>query len=265
VTDDGGQVFSCSYTRINIYEKPHAATQPVAPLSIAGKEYLDGVFRLRDLNLDEDYADNALRFEIYPEEVLVDLEGRFGRTYAASVGIAEDGGKITVLAFPSFFLPNIYGPESRQPFPSWAGMATRDPQDFLLRLTGTFRDTGIARKTITPSGTSGDIDTLIATHDPSVDFNPVTDDNSLEDFCLLTFTKADHSTLLSQIAADTMAEPSLPAFVAVSGLQTKVDVTHGSQAFVEVSLQNIGFSTNGLKAAQHATPLTQKVYEYANS
>ena len=265
-TDDGSQtVFIASYTRINLYEKPHAATQTAAPLDIAGKEYLDGVFRFRELQLDKDYAGNALRFEIYPEEVLVDLEGRFGTTYVANVGIAEDLGKITVLAFPSFFLPNVYGPESRQPLPSWAETATRDSQDFLLRLTRTFRDTGIARQTITPTGTSGDIDMLIVTHDRSVEFNPTTDGNSLQDYCVLAFTKTEHSTLLAEIAADAGVQPALPAFVTVSGLQTKADVTHGGRAYVEVSLQNIGFSASGLKAVQHATPLTQKVYEYANS
>lgn len=266
VTDDGGQnVFSSSYTRINIYEKPHVVTQPVAPLNIGGKEYLDGVFRVRDMQLDKDYAGNALRFEIYPEEVLVDLEGRFGPTYSANVGIAEEAGKITMVAFPNFFLPNVYGPERRQPLPSWAETATRDSKDFLLRLTGTFRDTGIVRKTITPIGTSGDIDMLIVTHDPSVEFNPITDGNSLDVYCVLAFTRTGHSTLLAEISADGGVQAVLPAFVTVSALQTKVDVTHGGQAYVEVSLQNIGFSTNGMKAVQHATALTQKVYEYANS
>jgi hypothetical protein len=266
VTSDNGQdVFVCSYSRVNLYEKPRSTVQSLAPLNIEAKLYLDGVFRLRDLRLDIDFAGAALRLEIYPEEVLVDLEGRFGPTYAATIGISEDTARIILFAFPSFFLPNMFGPDRRQPLTAWASFAKNSPQGALLSLAATFRDTEMARKTITPAGASGDVDLLIVRHNPSSDFNSVTDGNALADFCVLAFTKADHAAQLAQIAADTGSESGLPAVLTASASQTKVDASHGGVAYAEVSLQSIGFSANGAKAAQHATPLTKKVYEYANS
>jgi hypothetical protein len=266
LADDGGQdVFSCSYTRVNIYEKPRAGQPAAGTLDVAGGDYLDGVFRLRDMRLDADFAGDALRLEIYPEEVLVDLEGRFGPTYAANVCIAEDTTRIILFAFPRFFLANRFGPERRQPVTAWASFAKNSPQGVLLSLAATFRDTQMARKTITPAGGSGDVDLLIVSHKPSSDFNPVTDGNALADFCVLVFPKADNVAQLAQIASDTGSEVGLPALATVSASQTDVDASHGGVSYVEVSLQSIGFSANGAKATQHATRLTKKVYEYAHS
>jgi hypothetical protein len=267
VTQDGTpnkDVFSCSYTRVNIYEKPHAATQPAAPLNIAGKEYLDGVFRLRDLQLDTDYAGNNLRFRIYPEDVLVDLEGRYGPTYSAAVGIAQDADNVTLFAFPNYFLPNTYGPKDQQPLPSWADASSGDAQDFLSKLATTFQHTTITKKTITPDGASNDVDTLIVRHEPSVHHNAATDKSFLEHYCLLLFPKLDHQALLAELAADTGANVALPAFLAVSASTAKHDAVHNVD-YVEVALQSTGFATSGSKAARHATPLTKKVYEYANA
>jgi hypothetical protein len=267
VTQDGTpnkDVFSCSYTRVNIYEKPHATTQPAAPLNIAGKEYLDGVFRLRDLQLDTDYAGNNLRFRIYPEDVLVDLEGRYGPTYSAAVGIAQDASTITLFAFPSYFLPNAHGPKDRQPLPSWADVSSGDAQDFLTRLARTFDYTNITKKTIRPDGAPNDVDTLIIRHEPSIHHNPATDKNFLEHYCLLVLPKLDHQALLAELAADTGADANLPTFLAVSASTAKHDAVHDVD-YVEVALQSAGFATSGSKAARHDTPLTKKVYEYATS
>jgi hypothetical protein len=257
-------VFTASYTRINLYEKIHGDPQPAAPLTMAPKEFLDGVFRARDLQLDTDYAHNVLRIAIYPEEVLVDLNPRFGPTYAASVGIAEDASKITLFAVPNFFLPDSNARRVRQPLPSWADTASGDSTAFLEKLSKTFRYTGITRKTITP-GTSGDVDTLIVRHEPSINFNPTTDDNSIEDYCLLVLSKTDYSALIAEIAADAGSNAALPSFLMVSASQAKHDAAHGNQAYVEVLLQNTGFTTSGANAVQHATLLTQKVYEHAHS
>jgi len=262
--DNSQTVFSCSYTRINIYEKPHSDPQPAAPLNIASDHYLDGVFKLRDLKLGKNFADHSLRFEIYAEEVLVDLEGEFGPTYSASVGIAEDANNITLFAFPSYALPNTYGRQRRQPQPSWADVSSRDGQDFLDKLTKTFRYTSMTKQTITPEGSSNNVDTLVK-HEPSINHNPATDKNFVEDYCVLVFPQSDHQALLAQIAADTNADPNLPAFLTVSGSDAKQDAIHDT-AYIQVELQSSGFATGGSgKVVRHITPLTQKVYEYAAS
>jgi hypothetical protein len=264
VTDDGGAVFSCSYTRVNIYEKPHAGQPAAGTLDVAGGDYLDGVFRPRDLQLDKDFADNNLRFSIYPEEALVDLEGRYGPTYSAAVGVAQDADNVTLFAFPSYFLTNTHGPKDRQPLPSWADVSSDDAQDFLSKLATTFQDTTITKKTIGPDGASNDVDTLIVRHESSIRHNPATDKNFLEHYCLLVLPKLDHQALLAEIAADTGANAILPAFLAVSASIAKYDAIHIVH-YVEIALRSTGFVTSGSKVARHATPLTKKVYEYADA
>lgn len=265
VTDDGGQVFSCSYTRVNIYEKPHAGQPAADTLDIAGDRYLNGVFQLRDLQLGKNFADHSLRFNIYPEEVLVDLEEQYGPTYSAAVGIAEDANNVTLFALPNYFLPNTYGPKERQPLPSWADVSSGDAKDFLIKLATTFEYTNITKKTIRPDGASNDVDTLIVRHEPSIHHNPATDKNFLEHYCLLVFPKLDHQALLAEIAADTGADSKLPAFLTALASSTKHDAAHNVD-YVEVALQSTGFATSaGNKAGRHATPLTKKVYEYANA
>jgi hypothetical protein len=262
-TDDGGQtVFTASYTRINLYEKPDVSTSSSGPLSIRAQSYLDGVFRFRDLKFDTAYASQTLRLDIYPEEVLVDLEAEYGPTYSASVGIAEDATKVTLFAFSNFFLPNRFGPKTRQPLASWANTSSGQTVDFLDKLVKTYRYTKITKKTITPDSAS-DIDTLMVRHEPSIHHNPATDKNFLEDYCLLVLPKADHETLLAQVAADTGTEVSLPNFLTVSSVTAKHDTVH-DQDYVEVSLESTGFATTGGgKTALHNTSL-QRVYQYAD-
>ncbi len=265
LTNDGGQdVFSCSYTRVNIYEKPHAGQPAAGTLDVAGGNYLDGVFRLRDLRLGNYSAGHSFRFEIYPEEVLVDLQGRYGPTYSAAIGIAQDAHNVTLFAFPSYVLPNGHAAKDRQPLPSWADVSSDEAQDFIIKLANTFKYTKITRRTITPAGASTDVDTLIVRHEPSIHHNPATDKNFLEDYCVLVFPPSDHQVLLDQIAADIVADANLPAFLAVAASGADHDAVHDVD-YVEVALQSTGFAASGAKAARHATPLTQKVYEYADA
>jgi hypothetical protein len=197
--------------------------------------------------------------------VLVDLEGQYGPTHSAAVGIAEDANNVTLFAFPSYSLPNAYGPKDRQPLPSWSDVSSGDAQGFLIKLAKTFNYTNITKKTIRPDGASNDVDTLIVRHEPSIHHNPATDKNFLEHYCLLVFPKLDHQALLAEIAADTGADVHLPAFLTVSTSSAKHDVVHVVD-YVEVGLQSTGFATSaGNKTARHATPLTKKVYEYADT
>jgi hypothetical protein len=263
-TEDGGQtVLSCTYTRVNVYEKPRAGQSSGGPLDVASGHYLDGVFRPRALRLGADFAGHRLRFVIYHEEVLVDLEQIYGPTYAASVGIAEDPDHVTLFAFPRYFLPNTYSPGEPRPLPSWADTATGDTADFLIELMRTFRYTDITKQTITPVGSTTDVDTLIVTHEPSVRHNALTDTNALEDYCFIVLDKADHAALLAQIAADPAVLSALPGFLTVAASQAKQDLVHGVD-YTEFTFQHTGFAQGAAnKVARHTTSLGQRLYEHA--
>lgn len=263
---DGGQeVLSASYTRVNLYERVHPPPPTPAPLGIIRGNYLDGVFRLRDLLLDKDFAGTKLRFDIYPEEVLVDLEEGWGPTYAASVGVAEDGGNITLFAFPGHFLTNRYGPSGSLQLPSWADTSSSGNRTFLAELASTFRYTAVTKRAISPPAAGGNIDTLIVRHAPSISYNPLTDSNSLEDYLFLVFSKAAHGALLAEILADPVSDATLPAFLVMSGAVTLHDSAHDTD-YVEVAIDNCGFANGGSnKISVSAMPLTWKVYQYAAS
>ncbi len=257
-TDDGGQtVFTASYTRVNIYEKP-GGSQSAHALKIPVENFLAGVFRFRDLKLDTNYADLNLRLEIYPEEVLVDLEGVSGPTYSASVGIADDGINVTLFAFPNFFLPNNYVRTMQQPLPSWANISSSDT-DFLSKLVKTYRYTKITKTTITPDDGSSNVEALIIRHEPSIHFNPAKDKNFIEDYCLLVFSQLVHQKLLAQSAANTAADPALPTLLTVASSTVKHDAAH-DQYYEELVLESTGFATaSGGKTTLVATSL-EKVY-----
>jgi hypothetical protein len=262
--EDGGQaVLSCTYTRVNLYEKPRAGQPASSPLDVAGGHYLDGVFRPRALRLGAAFSSHRLRFVIYHEEVLVDLEQVYGPTYAASVGIAEDPDHVTLFAFPRYFLPNTYSPGERRPLPSWADTATGDTADFLIKLIRTFRYTDITRQTITPVGSTADVDTLIVRHEPSVHHNALTDKNFVEDYCLVVLDKPDYAALLAEIAADPAILSALPGFLTVAAFQAKQDVARDVD-YTEFTFQHTGFAQSATnKVTRHATSLGQRVYEHA--
>jgi hypothetical protein len=69
----------------------------------------------------------------------------------------------------------------------------------------------------------------------------------LEHYCLLVFPKLDHQALLAELAADTGADATLPAFLAVSASNAKHDAVHNVD-YVGVALQSTGFATSGNKA-----------------
>lgn len=262
-TDGGQGVLAASYTRVNLYERVFGATPAPAPLNVAGGSYLDGVFRPTDLVLDKDFIGQGLRFDIYPEEVLVDLEESEGPTYAALVGIAQEAGRITLFAFPACFLANRRGPGGQQPLPGWADGTRPDADNFLKFLTTNSPFTDVTKQAVTPQGGGGDIDTLIVRHEPSIHYNPATDTNRLEDYCLIVLPAADHQALVAQLAADTGADASLPRFLTVAATTQAIDTTR-NLSYREAALQGSGFAASGGKAALHVTPLTQKVYEYAD-
>jgi hypothetical protein len=262
IKDGTQEVLTASYTRLNLYERGKVGAQPPGGLGVAAGSYLDGLLRVQDMQLDKDFAGASLRFNIYHEEILVDLRSRYGPIYAASVGIAEDAASITLFAYPSHYLPSAYRAPGRQPLPSWADSADGSTELFVSRLAQTFHRTTINRKTITPLGATHDVDTLLVRHEPSTE---VVDDNRLEDFCMLVLSRADHQSLLAEIAADPLADPTLPAFLTVAASTRQHDPGH-DQGYVEIALRCTGFATGGPgKAVVHHTPLAHKSYEHADS
>lgn len=264
-TDEGGQtVFTASYTRINLYEKPHPVTQPTTPLNFVGSEYLDGVFRPRDLLFDKDFAGDSLRFEIYPEEVLVDLEENYGPTYAAFVGIAEDASYVTLFAFPSYFLPNGKGPNGPRALPSWTDISTSGTTDFLSKLAGTFRSTTVTKKTIVSDTLSAQIDTIIIKNAPTLSNNSVADRNSIGDFCFIVLDKSDSQLLDSQVQANAAMNLAFPVFLTVAASQVKRD-TDNKVTYEEKKLQASGFGQPGAAKLQvQITALDQRIFQNAN-
>ncbi len=263
-TDDGGPLFTASYTRINLYEKPHAEAQPAPPLSIGGSEYLDGVFRPRDLQLEKDFGDKSLRFEIYPEEVLIDLDEKYGPTYAAFVGIAEDASYVTLFAFPLYFIPNEKGSNDPRALPTWTNISTNDTTDFLSKLTGTFRSTEVLKKTIASDTLSAQIDTIIVKRVPTPNYNPVTDRNSTEDFCFVVLDKSDYEVLGSQVLGSGAIDLAFPVFLTVASSQLKTD-TVNSVNYEEKKLQASGFGPpSGTKLSAQITALDQRIFRNAD-
>ena len=265
LADDGGQeVFSCSYTRVNIYEMIHGDPQPGVPLNISAKEFLDGVFRPRDLRLDTDYAGNGLRFNIYPEEVLVDLGSEYGPAYASFVGVAQDANNINLFAFPHYALPNGMWRGGSAALSTWADMSAGDGTDFLTKLASTFRPVNLTKKTINSDTLSAQIDTIIVRNRLTPDYNPVTDRNSMPDFCFIVLSKSDYQQLGDQISAATGLNPSLPAFLTVGGSQEKTDAA-SNVSYVEKNLQATGYGLPSLSKVQiFAAPLTQRIFRNAD-
>lgn len=263
--DSSQTVFSASYTRINIYEKPHSDPQPAAPLNIAGHEYLDGVFRLRDLRLDEDFASNNLRFEIYGEEALVDLEDEEGPTYACFVGIAKDPQCITLFAYPHYFLPNDNNLKKSQPLPSWPDISTSDATPFLSRLLATFRSAFATKETFQPDDLSHDVDLISSVNRSVANRNSMTDRNAIEDFCFVVLNNADFDSLISQVLSDASLETALPVFLTVSSSQEKQDAINNVE-YIEMELRATGFKKlNNNRVIPFHVTLTPRIYENAHS
>jgi len=264
-TQDGAQdVFSCSYTRVNIYEKPHASQPAAGTLDVAGGNYLDGLFRLRDLRLDTNFAGNGLRFDIYPEEVLVDLDGHYGPTYSAAVGIIEDTNYAVLLAFPCYFLPNSSDTGRLQTAASWANGSAPAPTDFTLWLKSKFPSTDLTKAT-TNSGTPNALDVLIARAPQGADRAKLSGVGQLNDYCMIVIAKADHISLLSAIEADNHLNPSSPVFLTTSGTATRQDTT-SSFTYTDSTLQATGYQ-QGSSASKISTfdkALNKQALQYAD-
>jgi hypothetical protein len=264
VSANSQDVFVCSYTRVNLYEKQHPDPQPAAPLNIVARHYMEGVFRPRDLRLDQDFASSDLRFDIYPEEVLVDLGGRSGPAYSACVGVAEDAEYIALFAYPHDYLAAENPGARRRPLPSWAATAVAGENDFLTKLAKTFQFQAPAKLTIQPDDASQNFDALFVQSAPSLEFNPMADRSGIEDFCIVVFAKADHQSLLDAIAADAAPEVGLPAFLTIASSAVGTD-TAQNLSFEKHALQSVGFAAAGGKATVHATPLSRTLGESLQS
>lgn len=267
VTTDAVPVFLCSYTRVNIYEKPHAGRPAAGTLDIAGSDYLDGVFRPRDLQFGVQFADRSLRYEIYADEILVDLENQSGPTYASSVGVAEDQTSVTLFAFPREFLPND-NELTGQALPAWANAEASDNTTFLTAITKAFNSTVISKMTISPTpplGTSPTaVDTILIENRPDHTSNAIIERSSINDFCIVILRKADFESLLSSLAGNSNLEPALPIFLTISASQTKQDLGSGA-VYIEKILQASGFSRSQTgKAVLAHVATNQGVYQSAN-
>jgi hypothetical protein len=263
--ENGQPIFTASYTRVNLYEKIHADPQSTAPLRIAGAEYLDGVFRLRDLQLDKDFGGNILRFEIYNEEVLVDLTDEEGPTYACQLGIAKDPNSVTLFAYPHNFLPNDNDLQDMQPVTGWADTADGSGNAFLSKLVETFRSAAVSKSTFQPDDLSHSIDAISVDTGSAHDFSVLTDRNVIDDYCLVVLDATEFDSLLSQISADPNVDTALPVFLSVSSSLTKRDAVSGVD-YIEKVLQATAFKkVNGVKVAPAYVALTQRIYQNADS
>lgn len=259
----GQEVLTASYTRLNLYEEPPALTSLPAALNFAGSDYLDGVFRLRDLRLDDDHAGHSLRFDIYDDEILVDLQRLNGPTYAAAVGVAEDSNFVTLFAYPSHFLFNRDRHDQPAPQPSWAAAATNNDTNLLSKFAGTFRSITIGKRTIQPDSLPNEVDVITTRNGAADNHNGIADRNSLEHFCLIVLDRQTYNSLLAQALADTSLDATLPVFLTVSSSQMKRDAVKGVN-YVDKTLRVSGFGTSGVKAVPVHTTVTQEVYSDAD-
>jgi hypothetical protein len=266
VIDENSQdVFTASYTRINLYERPHAATSSAPPLNIAGGEYLDGLFRLRDLRLDEDFAGNSLRFEIYDEEVLVDLDDQSGPTYASTVGVAEDANYVTLFAYPSYFLPNDSNLRLNKALPSWPATAVNTATGFISRLSNNFRSGTVTKKTFQPDDLPHDVDLIVVSNQSANNYNPITDRNSIQNFCFVVLNKANYNSLLGQVLTATDIDAALPLFLTIVISLEKRDAVN-SVNYIEKILRATAFKmSSGAKAIPvHVTLIEGMIYQNAD-
>jgi hypothetical protein len=263
LADDSGQdVFSCSYTRVNIYEKPHAGQPAAGTLDVARGDYLDGVFRLRDLRLDQDFSNNGLRFEVFHEEVFIDLESEFGATYSAAVGIAEDASNIALFTLPTYFLPNDEASEAPV-VASWAS-STDAEGSFLQWLQRNFSITDLTKATVNP-GTANETDVVISRQAPGLRMTRV-GLGQLSDLCIIIVKGTDYKSWLQQYNDDSVfAATNWPIFSTLSNAMTKTESTLHF-AYREGTLQATGYkadSSAGTVSQYHAS-LNTEVLQYAD-
>ena len=264
-TDGGGQpAFSCSYTRINLYEKPRSGQPTASPLDVAGGHDLNGLFRLRDLTLGLNLKNSALRFEVFPEEVLVDLEEDFGPTYSASIGIAEDANYVTLFTLPRYFLRN--DAESGQPrmITSWVNSSGDGPSNFQQWLKDKFPATDMKKATI-DAGTANETDVAIASG-PQTLRRKLVGLGHINDFCIVILAKADHDAMLQQISIDDqLSLTDWPVFSTLSNVATKQHPV-GNFAYLEGTLHATGYQNDSAtqKISTCDKSLSKQIFEYAD-
>jgi len=263
-TDGGNTVLTASYTRVNLYETIHTDPQAQAPLNVAARDFLDGVFRPRELQFDRDFSGNTMRFDIYPEEVLVDMGIEYGPTYASVIGIAEDATTVNLFAYPCFLLPGLDSRSLSAALPAWADISAADNTDFLTKLASTFRPVQITKETIDSDTLSAQVDTVIVRNRTTPGYNPVTDRNSMPDFCFVVMGKANHQQLVGQISAAAGLGSDFPVFLTVASSQQKTDTTN-NVAYLEKGLQATGYGPpSGSTLSIVSAPLTQRVFRNAD-
>lgn len=257
----GADVFIASYTRINLFEQKPAAGTPATPLSVAGAEYLDGIFRLGDLRLDRNFAGHDLRFDIFSEEILVE----FGQvTYAGGVGVAEDDDHIVLFAFPTSFLHKGPGGDRYQ---AVTGLANRFEDG-----AGTFRDwlttafpTSRFKRTTIDKGTPSEIDVPIARLRAPDDGAQLTDYGRVADYCILFLDKASHADLLAKIDGAVAPTRVWPCFSTVASATLKADpVTHAK--YTERMLSATGYrpASAPAKVEKYSLSWSRRTAEYAD-
>jgi hypothetical protein len=246
--DNSDPVFTASYTRINIYEKPHPSQPGAALLDVAGGDYLDGVFRPRDLQLDKDFAGNSLRFEVFPEEVLIDLEEENGPAYSATVGIVEDADCLALFTFPSYFLTN--DSEAGQPWAvaSWTDSAGNPGANLQTWLKNKFLRATITKATTNP-GAQNELDLVIVrTSDPGA--RAALDGlGNIIDYSFIIFKKDDYMSFLAQIDDDADWGTVLTTFLTIATTVTRQDTT-STFTYLAKTMQATGYARNSNSAAK---------------
>jgi hypothetical protein len=265
VADEGGHpAFSSSYSRINLYEKPRSGQPSSSPLDVAGGNYFDGLFRLRDLQLGSNFKNSTLRFEIFAEEVLVDLEQDFGPTYSASIGIAEDAKYVTLFTLPRYFLRN--DAESGQPriIASWANSSGDGPPDFQQWLKSKFPATNIRKATI-DAGTANETDVVIANGAQELRAK-LFGLGQINDFCIFILAIADHQAMLQQINDDDkLGVNDWPVFSTLSNVATKQHPV-ANFTYLEATLHATGYQNDNAtsKISKCDKSLSKQIFEYAD-
>jgi hypothetical protein len=148
--------------------------------------------------------------------------------------------------------------------PTWADMSAGDGTDFLTKLASTFRPANVTKETINSDTLSVKIDTIIVRNRFTPDNNPVTDRNSMTDFCFIVLSKSDYQQLGNQISAAAGLNSGLPMFLTVASSQDKTDAA-SNVAYMEKNLQATGYGQpSGSTLSIFAAPLTQRIFRNAD-
>lgn len=256
-TDGNTTVLAASYTRVNFYERTRAAAIPAPSLDLAGSGYPEGLFRLDGLQLDANFRNHALRFDIFWEEVLVDLGPGNGPVYAAAIGIAADANQVALLAIPTHFLPSAGSVAPHQPVSLTARFGRKRINSFEKWLTKSFTDVRFTRTTIAAL----QADAVIA-REFGVEPKPGRL-GEIDDYCIVVLDRTDHDAMRSAIAAAPGFAGVRPVFLRVSASVGATDSLTNASYTGRTLCASVLASAAAAPLAWSDAPWSRQVVEYA--